>query len=105
MGTKLGRIGSIIASIDDISRHKANFSSRLQDIVSVCFSSGIMHVPKGSIHSDCALRAVTRYANYIKELPMEHDVVGRCDHDVIADLPVDLLYKSELGLTRLDCGI
>lgn len=36
---------------------------------------------------------------------MIHIVVSGCNHELVADLPVDLLNYCELVITSLDCGV
>ena len=97
-----------IASVDNVAGHKADFCSHCQDIGS-CFiiwlSARIVLVCEWCVESDCALPVVRRDPSDGSKLSVVLIIVRRCDHDVIADLPVDLLHDSQLVESCSDCGV
>ena len=104
MSTKLiSSRGLRVTPVDNVSRHKANFGSHFQHIITVLFSSRIMHVLESLVQSDCALETITCNGCNGWEFSMVHIVVSGRNHELVADLPIDLLNYCELVISWLDC--
>ena len=57
------------------------------------------------VQSNCALGAIACNSGNGWEFSMIHIVVSGCNHELVANLPVDLLNYCELVITWLDCSI
>ena len=64
-----------------------------------------MPVCERCVESDCALPVVSRDLSDGSKFSVVLIIVRRCDHEFIADLPVDLLHDSQLVESWSYCGV
>ena len=105
MSTILVHLGTLVTLENDISLHKSDFSANLNRVRAVGLNSSVMLKLNCFFESNNSLASCigNGFDNVLFSLVSIE--AGRCDHDLLTDLPVDGVNESNLILAGVNCSI